>query len=152
MYSFIRTPVISPRKALVALLSCLWLLAACGSGSTSTSGKPTPTPALDAYGMPITFPQTAPERIVALAPSISEILGGLKLGSRVVAVDFNTNYTADLAAKPKISDAKGTYNVEQIVALRPDLVLSSGGITKPYDSQLAKLNLHVIDLPSVNFA
>lgn len=156
MHSFIRTHVISSGKTLVLLLSCLLLLlAACGSGSTSTSStssKPTPTIALDAYGTPIVFPQRAPQRIIALAPSISEILGSLNLGNRVVAVDFNTNYPADFAAKPRVSDVNGNYNVEQIVALHPDLVLSSGGITKPYDSQLTQLKLHVVDLPPVNFA
>ena len=154
MYGFIRTHVISSTKSLILLLSCLLLFTACGSGSTSTSSansQPTPTPALDAYGTPITFPQTAPQRIIALVPSMSEILGSLHLESHVVAVDFYTDYPATLAAKPKISDANSNYNVEQIVALHPDLVLSSGGITKSYDDQLTKLNLHVVDLPSVNF-
>jgi iron complex transport system substrate-binding protein len=151
MHSFIRTHVISSCKVLFLLLSILILLAACGTNSASTSGKPTPTPAVDVYGTPITFPQTAPQRIITLAASMSEILGSLNLENRVIAVDFYTNYPATLAAKPKISDASGNYNVEQIVALHPDLILSSGGLTKPYDSQLKKLNQPIIDLPPGNF-
>jgi iron complex transport system substrate-binding protein len=156
MHSFIRTHVISSCKALTFLIVCLFLLAACGSGSTSsgspsTSSQATPTPVLDVYGTPIAFPQTTPQRIVSLTPSISEILATLNMQSHVVGVDFNTNYPAMMAAKPKVSDINGTYNVEQIVALHPDLILSTGGITKPYDSQLTKLNLHVVDLPPGNF-
>src|SRR5262249_35065315 len=111
-----------------------------------------PTPALDAYGKSITFPQTAPQRIVSLLPSTSDILASLQLQNRVVGVDFYTIYPTDLAARTKVSDANGTYNVEQIVALNPDLVLSYGGDTKSYDSQLTKLNLHVVDLPLANFS
>ena len=37
------------------------------------------------------------------------------------------------------------YNVEKIVALKPDLVLSYGGETKQYDAQLRQLGLNVVD-------
>src|SRR5438105_959461 len=112
----------------------------------------TPLPAitLDAYGTPIVFPTSAPQRIVSLVPNVSEMLGALNLDSRVVGIDYYTNYPADLTTKPKVSDVNGKYIVEQIVALKPDLVLSYGQDTKLYDSQLANLNLHVIDLPAGN--
>ena len=48
----------------------------------------------------------------------------------MVAVDYNTNYPADFATLPKVSNANGDYNVEQIVSLKPDLILSYGGETK----------------------
>lgn len=142
---------------LVALLTCLLLLAACGTTGTGTSTnstvvKPTSTPVTDVYGTPITYPKSAPQKIISLVPSMSEILGALNLQDRVVAVDYYTNYPASLAKKSKISDASGKFNVEQIVALHPDLVLSSGGLTKPYDSKLAQLGLNVVDLPSPTFA
>ncbi len=135
----------------------LFLLTACGQGSaTTTTSTPTamatPTPALDVYGTPIVFPTTAPQRIVSLTPSISEILGGLHLDSRVVAVDDYTTMPTDLTSLPKISNASGVYNVEQIVGLKPDLVLSDGALTKTYDSQLTALGLHVVDLPSTNLS
>jgi iron complex transport system substrate-binding protein len=157
---YLRTHVISSRLCMLIFLVCVFLLAACGqstptqTGSTpaATQASATPTPALDAYGTPIVFPQTLPQRIVSLAASTSEILGGLHLQSRVIAVDFYTTYPSDIAALPKISDANGTYNVERIVSLKPDLVLSQGGLTKKYDTQLTGLGLHVVDLPSANFS
>ncbi len=149
-----RSHVISFRLALVLLLFCFVLLTACGQSSSPTTGaKPTPTPtvALDFYGTPIAFPTTAPQRIVSLVPSTSEILGALHLQSRVVGVDYYTDYPPDLASMPKVSNADGKFNVEQIVALKSDLVLSWGGETKEYDQQLKHLGLDVVDLPITNF-
>ena len=100
--------------------------------------------------MPITYPTSAPQRIVSLTPNISEMLGALHLEGRVVGIDYYTNYPADLTSLPKVSDVSGKYNVEQIVALRPDLVLSYGQDTKQYDGQLQNVGLHVVDLPSGN--
>jgi len=147
--------VTSYRLSLVLLLFCFVLLAACGQGTATTGGShpaPTPTPAIvkDYYGTPVAFPTSAPQRIVSLVPSSSEILGALNLQSRVVGVDYYTSYPPALAALPKVSDVNGKYNVEQIVALRPDLVLSYGGLTKQYDQQLQSLGLHVVDLPIAN--
>lgn len=145
--------VISFRLSLVLLLSVFVLVTACGQSSSPTTGvQPTaaPTPALDVYGTPIVFPATAPQRIVSLTPSMSEILGALRLQGRVVAVDFYTTYPTNLASLPKISDANGKYNVEQIIALKPDLLLGDGALTKPYDAQLKNLGLHVVDLASTS--
>ncbi|GAC1357746.1 MAG: ABC transporter substrate-binding protein [Ktedonobacteraceae bacterium] len=151
------THTLPSRLCALLLLTLISLLAACGqasgpqaSGQSTQQAIPT-TPVLDAYGTPITFPKTAPQRIVTLVPSMSEVLGALKLQSKVVGVDSYTNYPPDLAAVKKVSDSNGTVNIEQIVALKPDLILSSGGITKNYDAQLTKLNLHVVDLPPGNF-
>lgn len=153
-----QTHVISFRLFYLILLSPLLLLVACGQTTTTTqqSGQATqvvatPTTSVDVYGTPITFPKTAPQRIVTLASSMSEILGALNLQSKVVGVDTYTNYPSALATVKKVTDANGVVNVEQIVALKPDLVLSSGGLTKNYDTQLSKLNVHVVDLPPGNF-
>ena len=150
------TRVITSKSILFFLLSFVLLLAACGQqstttgSSTSTQTTPTPTPALDVYGTPIVVPKTAPQRIVSLVPSMSEILGALHLESRVVGIDYYTNYPASLTSRPKVSNANGVFNVEQIVALKPDLILSYGGETKTYDTKLKQLGLNVVDLQLTN--
>jgi len=149
------TRIIFSHRLLVVFVSLLILLAACGQGTspgTGTSASPaaTPTTALDVFGTPIVFPKTPPQRIVSLLPSTSEILGALHLEQRVVAIDYYTNYPSSLTSKPKVSNANGVYNVEQIVALKPDLVLSYGGETKQYDTQLKQLGLNVVDFPLSN--
>ncbi|GER86437.1 ABC transporter substrate-binding protein [Dictyobacter vulcani] len=153
-----RTHVISSRLLYVFMLGLMISLAACGQGnnpqatnSTPNTSAVTPTPALDVYGTPITIPKSAPQRIVSLAPSISEILAALNLQSHVVGVDAFTNYPASMASIKKVSSSTG-FNVESIVALKPDLVLSSGGLSNKYDTQLTRLGLQVIDLPAPDFA
>src|SRR5207302_8541651 len=154
-HHYMRSHLISLRLWLVLPLCCFVLLSACGqSSSPATGAKPTPTPtaALDFYGTPIVLPTSAPRRIVSLLPSTSEMLGALQLQGRVVAVDYYTSYPPQLASLPKVSDANGKYNVEQIVSLKPDLVLSWGSETKDYDQQLKNLGLNVVDLPLANFS
>ncbi len=152
--------VISLRLLLISLICCavLLTLSACGQSSASTSSAgsstqsvPSPTAALDGQGTPIVFPAQPPLRIVSLVPSTSEMLGALQLSSKVVGVDYYTNYPASLAAVPRVSNESGNFNVEQIVALKPDLVLTYGGETKQYDTKLQQLNLHVVDLARSNF-
>jgi len=113
---------------------------------------PTTTVALDVYGTPIVFPKTAPQRIVSLVSSTSEILGALHLERRVVGIDYYTDYPPALTSLPKVSNVDGKYNVEQIVALKPDLVLSWGAQTKQYDQQLKQLGLNVVDLQLSDFS
>lgn len=141
------------RLSLVLLLSLFALLAACGQSTATTTGsQPSPTlsPVYDYYGTPVVFPATAPQRIISLVPSSSEILGALNLQNRVVGVDYYTSYPPALAKLPKVSDVNGKYNIEQIEFLKPDLVLSYGGLTKQYDRQLQSLGLRVVDLPIAN--
>lgn len=150
-----RSQVISRR--LPALLVLLALLLVACSGQAPTGGGPlTATPAraslqpvmTDANSAPIVFPTSAPQRIVSMVPSVSEILGALPLQGKVVAVDYYTDYPASLAALPKVSDASARYSIEQIVRQHPDLVLTYGNDTKQYDSQLTGLHISVVNLPS----
>nr|BBH85945.1 putative ABC transporter substrate-binding lipoprotein YvrC [Thermosporothrix sp. COM3] len=148
------TRLISFRISLLFLLTLV--LAACG-GAQQTVDKPatTPTvaatPAVDDRGTPIVYPKTAPQRIISLTANTSEMLGALGLQDKVVAVDNYTTYPKELTSKPRISDAMGKYNIEQITALKPDLVLSHGGITHEVDDKLRGLGLNVVDLPAVDF-
>ena len=64
-----------------------------------------------------------PQRLISLAPSITEILYFLELGDRVVGVTSFCNYPVEVKKKPRV----GTYwefNLEAILALKPDLVLA----------------------------
>jgi iron complex transport system substrate-binding protein len=148
-----RTHVISSRFALISLLVCL-LLSACGgqsvSPTASTTPSPTAAPVNDYYGTPVTIPKQAPQRIVSLTPAVSEILGALNLQNRVVGVDAFTDYPATLTSKPKVSDASGGFNVESIVGLQPDLVLSDAGFSKSVIAKLREVHLNVVDLPAAN--
>lgn len=64
----------------------------------------------------------APQRIISLAPSITEIAFALGLDKQIVAVTDFCRYPPQACSLPKV----GGYvdpNLEKIVALRPDLVI-----------------------------
>ncbi len=79
------------------------------------------------------------ERIIALSPSIAEILFALNRGDEVVGVSDYTVFPEKAASLPKV----GGYfqpNVEKILSLRPTLV-----IAQPHHAQLLK-QLHQLGL------
>lgn len=141
----------NPMLLLLAMLVGVSLLAAgCGPSTSGSAGTPAaqkPLISADAHGTPITIPEKAPERIVSLTPGDSEMLAAVGASGRVVAVDSFTNYPADMAAKPKVTGADGAPNVEQIIALNPDLVLSWGEFTTQADKALLQAHITVIALP-----
>jgi iron complex transport system substrate-binding protein len=74
-------------------------------------------------------------RIVSLAPHATEILFAAGAGARIVGVVKGSNHPAQARALPVIGDVHA-IDVERIVALKPDLV-----VTWPYTTpaQVAKL-------------
>jgi len=76
-----------------------------------------------------------PQRIVSLAPSVTETLYAIGAGDRVVGVTEFCDYPPDARSKPKV--AYSNPNLETIVALKPDLVLAPRDFIRP--DILAKL-------------
>jgi len=67
--------------------------------------------------------KNSPERIVSLAPNLTEILFALGLEDKIVAVTLHCNYPPAAAGKPKI----GTFwqpNIEAVIAAKPTLVIT----------------------------
>jgi iron complex transport system substrate-binding protein len=63
-----------------------------------------------------------PKRIISLSPNVTEILFALGLGDRVIGVTNLCTYPPEASAKPHV----GTFlkpNIEQIVMLKPDLIV-----------------------------
>jgi len=77
----------------------------------------------DEIGRTVEVPAN-PQRIVSLAPSITEVLFALGLGDRVIGVTTYCDYPPEATAKEKIGDTLRP-SVEKIVALRADLVIAS---------------------------
>ena len=68
---------------------------------------------------------TRANRIVSLAPNLTEILFALGLEKEIVRVTLNSDYPPAAAKKPKA----GTFwqpNIEAIIAARPDLIVTLG--------------------------
>jgi cobalamin transport system substrate-binding protein len=93
-----------------------------------------------------------PQRIVSLAPSTTEIAFAVGAGDRVVAVDQFSDYPDAAKSLPKVTQGFN-YNYEQIVALKPDLVLAAG-ITAPdvvKKLEDLKLTVFVVGAPVTTF-
>ncbi len=131
-----RTP-----RALLALVAGFSLVAAaCGSdddatpadtGSAATTTATEAAPATDAP--PATDPAgsdpvDAPERIVSLSPTHTEMLFAIGAGDRLVAVEEFSDFPAEALELP--NELSGFEpNVEAIAAFEPDLVVIGGDFT-----------------------
>ncbi len=69
--------------------------------------------------------EAEPKKIVSLAPNNTEILYALGLGDRVIAVTDYCNYPEETENVEKIGSFR-TLDVEKMISLKPDLVLSYG--------------------------
>lgn len=111
------------------------LVAGCFSPSETVQVVSTPTPSSDAPRA--LFPRTVvdasqvplvlaapPQRIVSLSPGATEALFAIGAGPRVVAVDLFSDTPEAARALAKVDYSRP--NPEQVIALRPDLVLMSG--------------------------
>src|SRR5206468_11841757 len=67
------------------------------------------------------------ERIVSLAPNITELLFALGLGDRVVGVTEFCNYPPEALRLPKVGGFVNP-NAEAILALRPELVVATPNV------------------------
>jgi iron complex transport system substrate-binding protein len=90
------------RSAGVRIVAAIALLASCGVGLAA---------------------DRAPQRIVSIVPSITEMLFAMGIGSRVVAVSSFDHYPPQVSSLPKVG-ALLDPDVERIFALRPDLVVA----------------------------
>ncbi|MBI2302436.1 MAG: ABC transporter substrate-binding protein, partial [Armatimonadetes bacterium] len=91
-----------------------------------------------------------PQRIVSLAPSITETLFALGLGDKVVGVTRACDYPPEAAGIAK-TGAFLDPSFEAVVALRPDLVvLPSSGVEA--QRELAKLHLRTLMAPQQTLA
>jgi iron complex transport system substrate-binding protein len=114
-------------RRIIAGVALVATIALAGSACGSTSDTPTPTES--GNGFPVTVGDLTldapPQRIVSLAPSLTEMLFAIDAGSQVVAVDEYSTYPADAP----ITDLSGyTPNAEAIATYNPDLVVLSDDI------------------------
>jgi iron complex transport system substrate-binding protein len=131
---------------------------ATGSGAASRAGYPfTYT---DASGTKVTL-REQPRRIVSLFPINNNTVFAIGAGDQVIAVDEFTTSPREATEKPKIRGDYQKFDVEGVVRLRPDLVLTSftdeildkplrrAGVTvisMPYPSTLQGVYKHIQDL------
>jgi cobalamin transport system substrate-binding protein len=104
--------------SLISAATCLTI--SCTSHPVSST---TAQPFVDEIGRPVMI-NPNPERIVSLAPSVTETLFALGLDERIVGVTSFCDYPPEAASKEKVGDTMRP-SIERIVALKADLVIAS---------------------------
>ncbi|MFC2039328.1 ABC transporter substrate-binding protein [Chloroflexota bacterium] len=131
------------RLALILLVPSLFLALLTSCASTTPPG---PRAITDDLGRAVNI-EAVPQRIISLAPNITEILFALDLGDKVVGVTDACDYPREALAKPKVGAYFAT-SLETIINQDPDIVLSDG-----HDSvyeQLESLGVTVVVIQSTN--
>ena len=95
-------------KRLLPLLACLPALAA-------------PVSVIDDQGSRVTLAAPA-QRVISLAPHVTELAFAAGGGARLIAVDDNSDYPEAAKALPKAGSFRA-IDLERIVAAKPDLLL-----------------------------
>lgn len=110
------------KKSVAVALAVVALGASTSATSSTNAATPKPFPVtISNYGANLTFTKS-PTRIISLSPTATEILFAIGAGSKVVAVDNQSNYPA---SAPKTSLSGYTPNIESILNYNPDLVVIS---------------------------
>lgn len=105
------------------------------------------TAAFSAVPLPQSSPP--PQRIVSLLPALTEAVCVLGACQRLVGVDRYSNWPAQVRQLPQLGGGLDP-NIEAIVALKPDLVLTAA--SSPAANRLKALGLKVLVLEPVTFA
>jgi iron complex transport system substrate-binding protein len=92
-----------------------------------------------------------PQRIVSLAPSITEILFAINASNLVVGVDDYSNYppaVLDMVKNGTIQRVGGfsEISLEKVISLKPDLVVGSTGVQYKFVYSLSQMGITSLSL------
>ncbi len=94
----------------------------------------------------LTAPKTSCEKIISLAPSVTELIYFIGEGNRLIANTIYCDYPEEARSLPKIGGIIDT-DIEKVVSLKPDLVIASySGNSKEKVERLQALGINVITL------
>ena len=89
----------------------------------------------------------APKRIISASPNVTEILYGVGAFRSVIAVSDYCTYPPEVKTLPRIGKWQDN-NLEQIVSLRPDLLIMSDVQAPLFGSQLHALGIRTLEVPT----
>ncbi|NLJ68697.1 MAG: ABC transporter substrate-binding protein [Firmicutes bacterium] len=140
---FLKQKLAGSLSGVFVVLMCLLVL-----GAVPMQAAGFPVVIVDGLGREIRIDQ-APQRLIALAPSVTENLYALGLGDRVVGVSDYSNYPPEAQEKPIIGDALH-LNFEQILILEPDLIIGDAQLVRTHIQKLDELGLPVLAIDPAN--
>ena len=125
---------------LLALVGLAWMWSALAAGADAAQ-EPAPS-VVDDRGQALAPPARV-VRLVSLSPTLTESVCVLGACDRLVGVDRFSNWPESVTKLPHLGSL-GSFNVEAVAALRPDLVLMAGD--GPLVKQLERLGVPVLVL------
>lgn len=147
MFSKKKSTVCALLSLFLILFLAAFLLQGCGNTAKPVSSSGFPMQITDDLGRVVTIKE-APQRIVSLAPAMTEILFALELGDKVVGVTNYCDYPDEAKTKPKIGGFS-TPSAELVVTAQPDLVLATK-INENFIPQLESAGLTVVVIESLD--
>ena len=107
---------------------------------------------VQAQGVQVENSQVArAQRVISLAPHITEMLFAIGAGEQVIAVDDASDYPIAAKDLPKVANYR-SLNMEQLLALQPDLVVAWGNAQQQMVQPLEQLGIAVFYSAPATFA
>lgn len=143
-----------PLSLLVVLVAALLVAAPVGAAAVNASSASTaqtdtqectfPVTDTDATGTEVTV-ESDPSEVVVLQPSAAQVMWEINASEEVVGmpVKYYTEYLNGTENKTNVVNDDGSVNVEQVVALEPDLVLAPNIVSNATVDQLRQNGLTV---------
>lgn len=99
------------------------------------------------FSAPAAIASPGPQRIISLSPSVTEILWGVGAFDRVVAVSTFCEYPEAVKDLPRVGGWTNT-NLEQVVALAPDIVIFTRAQAPLVEERLRSLGFETLAVGS----
>lgn len=133
----------------VSTLVVAVLIGAVSAGSRATTPATAfPVAIRDAGGRLVRI-AAPPQRVVSLAPSVTEILFALGLDRELVGISDADDYPPErVAGRPRVGGV--VINVERVLTLRPDLVVGVHSLQRDQLERLARVGLAVLALDATS--
>lgn len=122
-----------------ALVCFILLFAACGGHKEPTALTDTVT---DDYGRTVVVP-TQPQRVVSLSPAVTEIMFALGAQDLLVGRTDFCVYPEEATEIPSIGGISN-LNIESILSLQPDLVISGSMVGKKVTDQMDAMGVPMV--------
>ncbi len=138
---------------LTLMLALVMGMSACGSKPSEASGAGTgqtgnetvyPVELTDSYGSVITL-EAEPERVVSVAPNLTELMYQLGAGEKLVGRSDYCDYPEEAASVESVGTLSSP-DIEKIISLEPDVVIVSTHFDEENTKKLEDLNIPVITL------
>ncbi len=132
----------TPKTRALGIIVCALLLAACTANQPTSPEGPVTRELTDDAGRRVSLPAHV-NRVISLAPNLTEIVFAVGGGDRLVGRTSYCDYPAEAKAVAEVGDTLHP-SLERIIALRPQVVLiSTASQLEIFSQQLHNQNIAV---------